>query len=646
MNNLPKSYPSIEEIISMPALSGITISEDGRNIAFVKRTANWKDNTYDNKIWIYEKDKGMCEPLAIDDRDCTHPLWSPDSKTIAYLRPAAVGILIKDQIFIRAMDSDQEVQITFEQEGVSKFQWEPAGKGFYYIAQGKESEEISGRKEQYGDFQYIGKEYRSHCLYFIDFQKATQIEKAIQLTDGKDFHIKEFDVSNDGQKIVCRTAPSPEAKDDRNGELYLLDVTAETLQKLNLTKIPGERVCFSPDGMRVCYTASIRDKDYYQDHIQDSTLEIVDLSTGESVQPLMDFDSTVSTVRWTAKGIFIRWQDKTNYLIGLMTDGGTVKRIGKETGGFVMEASITADGNHTAAIQASVNETFEIYLDSKKITDENRFLQAKIKSDREIITWLNSEGQSVEGVLSTPVDYNGAQEYPLLLVIHGGPAWASFPIHSSCFNDKYPIESFIESGFIVLEPNYRGSSGYGNDFLKAAYRNLGTGDYDDVISGVEQLIGKGIADRERVGVMGWSNGGYIAAFCSTYSNRFKAVSVGGGITNWTSHYANTDIPYSIRSYLGNTPWNDPEIYAKASPMTYIKSACTPTLIQHGEVDERVPVTNAYELHQGLKDMQVETEMVVFKGMAYSSEQPGIHAAIMKQNLEWFSRFVLGKNQKC
>ena len=232
-----------------------------------------------------------------------------------------------------------------------------------------------------------------------------------------------------------------------------------------------------------------------------------------------------------------------------------------------------------------------------------------------------------------------------MVLLHGGPAWASFPIHSGCFNDKYPVEQFIEKGFIVLEPNYRGSSGYGNEFLKANYRNLGIGDYQDVISGVDTLVDKGIADKDRVGVMGWSQGGYISAFCSTYSDRFKAVSVGGGMTNWSNHYVNTDIPYFLRMYLGDTPWNDPEIYGKTSPMTYIKSACTPTLIQHGEKDARVPITNAYELYQGLKDMEVDTELIIFKGMAYSSDQPGMHVAIMKQNLMWFSHYILGESMK-
>ncbi|WP_136362963.1 S9 family peptidase [Bacillus sp. DU-106] len=644
-----KTYLSIEEIISLPTVSSTNISDDGKNVAFVKKTADWKDNTYRNHVWIYEKDKKQSYPLSNGDIDSTHPLWSPDARCIAYLSPVGDG---KNQIFVKSLDGYREVQITDEKEGVSTFKWGPTGKGLYYVTQSKECEEIKKREDLYGDFQHIGKEHQNNCLYYIEIEKVIQSDTdehknrvVYQLTDGKDFHIHEFDISNDGKKVVFMATPSSNMADYINGDLYILHIKAGELQKLNVDKLLGGSVCFSPDGSEICYTASIREKGYYRNHIQDSTLEIYDINTGELIQPLTDFDSTVMPLQWTAKGVLIRWQNKTNYLIGLLAEDGTVEILSEKVDGFIMDASITKDGKHISYNKAITNETFEIYLDDKKITDENSFFKGKLRSNREIISWKSSDGLEIEGVLSTPVELDNNKKYPLLVVIHGGPAWASFPIFSDCFNEKYPIEQFVEKGFIVLEPNYRGSSGYGNEFLKANYRKQGIADYDDVISGVDELVEKGMVDKDRVGVMGWSNGGYVSAFCSTFSSRFKAISVGGGITNWSTHYVNTDIPYFIRRYLGNTPWNDPEIYTKTSPMTYIKSACTPTLIQHGEKDARIPITNAYDLYQGLMDMEVDTELIIFKGMAYSSDQPGVHVAIMKQNLMWFSHYILGESME-
>lgn len=644
-----KTYLSIEEIISLPTVSSTNISDDGKNVAFVKKTADWKDNTYRNHVWIYEKDKKQSYPLSNGDIDSTHPLWSPDARCIAYLSPVGDG---KNQIFVKSLDGYREVQITDEKEGVSTFKWGPTGKGLYYVTQSKECEEIKKRKDLYGDFQHIGKEHQNNCLYYIEIEKVIQSDTdehknrvVYQLTDGKDFHIHEFDISNDGKKVVFMATPSSNMADYINGDLYILHIKAGELQKLNVDKLLGGSVCFSPDGSEICYTASIREKGYYRNHIQDSTLEIYDINTGKVIQPVTNFDSTVMPLQWTAKGVLIRWQNKTNYLIGLLAEDGTVEILSEKVDGFIMDASITKDGKHISYNKAITNETFEIYLDDKKITDENSFFKGKLRSNREIISWKSSDGLEIEGVLSTPVELDNNKKYPLLVVIHGGPAWASFPIFSDCFNEKYPIEQFVEKGFIVLEPNYRGSSGYGNEFLKANYRKQGIADYDDVISGVDELVEKGMVDKDRVGVMGWSNGGYVSAFCSTFSSRFKAISVGGGITNWSTHYVNTDIPYFIRRYLGNTPWNDPEIYTKTSPMTYIKSACTPTLIQHGEKDARIPITNAYDLYQGLMDMEVDTELIIFKGMAYSSDQPGVHVAIMKQNLMWFSHYILGESME-
>lgn len=652
MKRNEKTYLSIEEIISIPTLSDTNISDDGKNVAFVKKMANWKDNIYRNHVWVYEKDKGQCSPLTTRDMDSSNPLWSPDSRAIAYLSPVDDGHNKKNQIFVKSKGDYRGVQITDEKEGVSKFKWEPTGKGLYYVAPSKESKAIKKRKELYGDFHQIGKEYQKNCLYYIEIEKVIQNDKnehennvVNQLTDGKDFHVHEFDISNDGKKVVLMATPSPNMEDYNNGVLYILDIKARNLQKITIDKLLAGNVCFSPDGSKICYSASIREKDYYKTHIQDSTLEIYDMNNGELIQPLTDFDSTVMPLQWTAKGILIRWQNKTNYLIGLLSENGSVEMLSDKVDSFIMDVSITRDGNHLSYNKAITNETFEIYLDDKKITSENSFFKGKLKSNREIISWQSSDGFEIEGVLSTPVDFDANKKYPLLVVVHGGPAWASFPIFSNCFNEKYPIEQFIEKGFIVLEPNYRGSSGYGNEFLKANYRKLGIVNYDDVISGVDKLVDKGMADKDRVGVMGWSNGGYVAAFCSTFSSRFKAVSVGGGITNWRTQYVNTDIPYFTRTYLGNDPWNDPEVYTKTSPMTYIKSACTPTLIQHGEQDARVPIPNAYELYQGLKDMEVATELIIFKGMAYSSDQPGINVAIMKQNLMWFSHYILGESMK-
>jgi dipeptidyl aminopeptidase/acylaminoacyl peptidase len=173
-------------------------------------------------------------------------------------------------------------------------------------------------------------------------------------------------------------------------------------------------------------------------------------------------------------------------------------------------------------------------------------------------------------------------------------------------------------------------------------RNLGVGDAWDVLSGVDHLIAQRIVDRNRMGVMGWSQGGYISAFLATHERQpFKAISVGAGISDWMTYYVNTDIHPFTRQYLKATPWDDPEVYARTSPITTIKRARTPTLIQHGEFDQRVPIPNAYELYQGLQDQNVPAKFIIYKGFGHGLNKPRAARAAMEHNLDWFGRYVFG-----
>ncbi|AIC92758.1 S9 family peptidase [Shouchella lehensis] len=630
-------YLSVEELVSMPTLFSGSISEDGKKVAFVKRTANWKADRYDQTIWIYEKEKNRTDPFMTGRADCTQPLWSPNGEQIAYLSFVEKENHKKQQIIVQTLDSNCSVFVINVKEAIHSFKWAPDGNGIFYRASVNSHEWRKERYKSETDMQYVGKDYQNDGLYYVKLGE----DCSTLLTNPDKSHVLQFDVSHDGNKIAYMATPTSDNEESINGELFIVDVKTRETRRLETNKLLGGMVCFSPDDKKICYTASVKNKDSYHNQIQDQIIEIYELDSGKRIQPLINVDSTITPIRWTEKGLFIRWQRKTHYLIGMISkDDGSVEIISKDSDRVVMEAAITKSGEHISYISANHHETFDVYLNGLKVTNENDVFHNRDKSSREIIFWQNHDGDELEGVLSTPVNFDKNKQYPLLVVAHGGPAWASFPIFSGCFNEKYPIEWFVEKGFIVLEPNYRGSSGYGNEFLKANYRKLGFAYYEDVVSGIDFLVEKGMVDEDRVGIMGWSNGGYVSAFCATFSHRFKAASVGGGITNWYTHYVHTDIPSIIRSYFGADPWKEPEIYRKTSPTTYISTASTPILIQHGEKDLRVPLANSYELYKGLKNQGVATDFIVYHGMAYQSEKPSISVAIMNQNLDWFSHYLL------
>ena len=647
-------YLSIEEVIGLPDYQDTAVSEDGERVAYVRKTPDWNDNTYRSHIWIYDVKAEKSYPLTVGEQESLHPRWSPDSQYLAYLSPSKKKGEAKKDIFLHSPSEADTIQISYENEPIESFKWTPDGKGFIYLTHRSDAK-MKQRKDVYGDFTYIDKDFQYNSLYFLPLEKGNKgvyelfqlpgelkdadDEHAIPLVDSGHLYIKSYDVAPDGKKIVVSATPTPNFDDFFDQEIYLVDIGTKEQSKLDVNPLHVGEVMFSHDGSKLCY----RRFETEQSIFNNTTVETYNLETKQTTLLASDIDENVLPVRWTEKGILVTWQDKTNVRVGILEENGNMESLFDSNDIVVTHASITADGHHMAYVKATSEDPLNVYINDKRMTNQSTYYEGKATSQKEIINWRTSDGLNIEGILSKPTDFDPSRTYPLVLVVHGGPVGTSFTTRTM---HKYqPVEQFVEKGFLVLEPNYRGSAGYGEAFRKANYRKLGLGDYEDVITGVDSLIEKGWVDSKQVGIMGWSQGGYISAFCATYSHRFKATSVGAGITNWVTYYTNTDITHFTRFYLGDTPWNDQEIYDKTSPMTYINNASTPTLIQHGEKDHRVPVPNAFELYRGLKDVGVKTELVIFKGMKHGSDQPGIHRAILKQNLDWFSYHILGEKNR-
>jgi len=261
----------------------------------------------------------------------------------------------------------------------------------------------------------------------------------------------------------------------------------------------------------------------------------------------------------------------------------------------------------------------------------------------ETLRWTSRDGTEIEGALHKPANFDPARRYPLVLVVHGGPMWFS-PENLVGGEERgyYPSVQFVNKGMLVLKPNYRGSIGRGQAFTDLNVNNLGTGDLWDLESAIDHLVALGWVDRERVGCMGWSQGGYISAFAGLHSDAFRAVSVGAGVSDWYTYHISNDIPDFTVDYLSGSPFRDRSLYAKTAPISNLAHAHTPMLIQHGSEDRRVPLSNAMELYRGLKEMGVPVELFVFPGMAHPITKPRENHAVMHQNLAWFSHYLLGE----
>ena len=406
---------------------------------------------------------------------------------------------------------------------------------------------------------------------------------------------------------------------------------------------PDTNPRWSPDGSRVAFQSAMGEPRFFH---ANGRVAVVPAAGGAPVSVTGTLDEDAQLAGWTPSGLYVTALQKTaSHLFRVDPAARTVTRVSMPDALAMQGASFSADGSRVAFVAGSATTLPEVYtatiagFAAKPLTTRSTRLARWTLGTREVVSWKSQDGEVIEGVLIKPRDYDPAKKYPLLCVIHGGPTGIDRP--QAIDARYYPTDLWAARGALVLKVNYRGSAGYGQRFRQLNVRNLGVGDAWDVLSGVDHLVKKGWVDPERVASMGWSQGGYISAFLTASSDRFKAISVGAGISNWATYYYNTDItPFTIQ-YLGDDPIDDPEVYQKTSPMSYIKKAKTPTLIQHGELDRRVPIANAYELRQGLEDRGVKTELIVYKGFGHGITKPRSQRAVMHHNLVWFNHYLFG-----
>jgi dipeptidyl aminopeptidase/acylaminoacyl peptidase len=628
--------PSIDDVLNLKRVGNPAISPDGRHVAFTIRETNWDENAYETEIWVGDVPGGSPRQMTQAAKSSVDPAWSPDGRWLAFVSDRDG----KRQLYRLSLAGGEAERLTSVEEGVTAFQWSRDGASIAYTMSDSISEAKKTRDKEYGDIHIEDQDRRMAHLYLLDL--ATRASRP--LTSGA-FVVGNFDWSPDGSRIAFDHRVSSDPADGGSADISIVAVSNGERTLVVDQAGPDTNPRWSPDGRQIAFTSAMGKPFFY---FQNGVIAVTDPRPGPRTSLTEAFDENPGLVAWTNAGIFFSASQRTSAAL-FKLDPAT-KQITKHAAGDAWIGSgfsLTPDGRTAAFVGSGPTAFADVYvspvqpaLTPARVSNTAAQVDSWPAHTREVLRWKSQDGAEIEGVLHKPADFQTGRRYPLLIVIHGGPTGISRPVPYSNGAGYYPIDLFLARGALVLEPNYRGSAGYGEKFRSLNVRNLGIGDAWDVLSGIDALAAQGLVDPTRVGAMGWSQGGYISAFLTTkHAARFKAISVGAGISDWMTYYVNTDIHPFTRQYLKATPWDDPKIYADTSPITYIKQARTPTLIQHGSEDQRVPPPNAFELYQGLRDQNVPVELVIFKGFQHGLNKPKANRAAMQQNYDWFTKYI-------
>lgn len=626
--------PSIDDVINLKRAGAPAISPDGRQVAYTIRETNWEENAYETEIWIGDAGTGQSRQVTNARKSSSQPAFSPDGAWLGFISDRDG----KRQLYRIAPTGGEAEKLTTTEEGVNNFAWSPSGKEIAFTTLDPVSETVKEREQRWGDVKLEDQDHRYTHLHVFDLSTRT----TRQVTRGN-FVVGSFAWAPNGNRIAYDHRATSDAADGGTADISVVSSATGEAQVVVAQEGPDTNPQWAPDGSQLAFETAMGKPSYY---FQNSVIATIALGS-TAVRSVTDaFDENPSLIRWTDRGIhFASTQRTWSYLFTLNPATKQVARHAVRDAWIGSNFSLTPDGTAAAFIATGPSEFADVFvaplqtMAARKLSDLGAQIASWPKHTREVIRWKSQDGAEIEGVLHKPADFQAGRRYPLLIAIHGGPTGVSRPTPYGSAS-AYPLDAFLSKGAIILEPNYRGSAGYGEKFRSLNFRNLGIGDAWDVLSGIDALVQQGVADPDRVGSMGWSQGGYISAFLTTrHSDRFKAISVGAGISDWMTYYVNTDIHPFTRQYLKATPWDDPKIYADTSPMTYIKQARTPTLIQHGSDDARVPIPNAFQLYQGLRDQRVPVQLSIFKGFGHGLNKPKANRAAMQQNLDWFTRYI-------
>lgn len=636
-----------ERIIHYPLIEHVDLSPNGRRMLYTVRKPYLTDEIgeFRQQIMLIMTD-GESEPTPLTfGESASQPRWSPDGRYLAFLRKLPGS----DQVGLWAMAGSggepwplTPVDAKLHRS-ISSFCWSPDGRQIAFLAV-PEDAELTARRRRHDDVIHWQVDYDFAHLFVIDFVAPDTRPEIRQLTSGR-FHVVSLAWQPDGARIAFLQRPTPFLETWAQTRLDTIAVDGSEDSPLDLgpaTNWQGA-LAYSPDGQWIATDVSVEGEAWAY-----ASRMMIFPSQGGEPTPLADVpDGQPATVGWALDGravYVINQKGLGSQLLALPIDGGPAE-VCVDTGHSFTGIHINGIGQAALIMQhySEPNSLYWVDLATggapQKVVEPvaAEFPTAPLPQAREL-RWQTPDGFEIEGILYLPAEYDesSGEKLPLLLHVHGGPAGV-FQRQFMGTPYYYVPAALCERGIAVLRCNPRGSSGYGKTFRFANRQDWGGGDYRDLQQGVDTVIEMGIADPERLGVCGWSYGGFMTSWTITQTDRFRAASIGAAVTNPMSFNATADIPSFIPDYFGSEPWQDLAYYQAHSPIFHVEKANTPSIVQHGDADKRVPLEQGLQFYHALKRRGVPVEMYIYPRQGHAITEPWLLADALRRNLTWFEQ---------
>jgi dipeptidyl aminopeptidase/acylaminoacyl peptidase len=660
---------TIDDIMDLKNVGPVQVSPDGARVLYTvsgwehpaaRDTSRGDRHDLRSHVWLVMADGSGGRQLTFGERGESAPQWSPDGKYISFV--AARGTPTGDdapraQIWQMHADGGEAWQLTTARDGVGAYSWSPDSRAIAYLTTDSLTREGEARLRRRDDPRVFEGDMRMSHAWVIDVAS----KQATRLTSG-DFTVTGAPAwSPDGTRLALLTRPTTLIRDERREGLIVTVATKATEKIVTpaATTMQGTPT-WSPDGRQLAFGAISEEwkpnaDGMYPRSLRNTRLFLYDVASKaakDAGSPRFDH-SLAGNMRWARDGrrILLSVQERV-YVTAWEYDvaGG---QYTKRSGDFMLRApSYSSDERTVAFAMDSPTSPADVYVSDasftspRRLTTVNPQLAGIALGETEVITWKSTDGWPVEGILLKPVGYQQGRRYPLKVDVHGGPTGA----HTNGFKAGWgsPGQFYAGQGWAVLYPNPRGSTGYGEKFMRGNIRDWGGGDYRDIMAGVDELVRRGIADSTRLAVSGWSYGGFMTGWVVSQTGRFKAAMMGAGLSNMESMYGTTDIPGYIGTFYDGMPQLDGsltnkslEFYRSRSAIQYASKVTTPLLMLHGGNDERVPIGQPMEYFRNLKDRGKTVELVFYPREGHGLGEYYHQIDKIRREHEWLTRFTLG-----